>query len=189
MKRGLALLTLAGVALAAPATAQPSNRMAECSAFLDELPATWQGKGFAVDGGTLVGLGLKPQIRLWGIQAPELTNRQTGEETVPGMRARAALEDILAAADRGLTCRFAGWDRSCRAVAQCTVVAEMPAGSRPQPHDVALRLLEDGMVYGAGLGAAMAGDATASERYAHHESLARKAGKGLWPLWLGAKTP
>lgn len=179
-------LALLLAVLASPAVAHdegPANP--NCAAAQGQLPKTWEGKAFAVDGSTLVGIGLKPRIRLWGIQAPELRNRLTGQENIAGMRSRAALEDMLAAGDRQTSCKLIGWDRSCRAVAQCTITAEMPTGTKPQPHDVAQRLLEDGLVFTADLADVIPGEPTTSERYAHYESLARKAGKGLWPAWLG----
>ena len=36
-----------------------------------ELPKTWEGQAFAIDGDTIGGIGLKPPIRLWGIQHGE----------------------------------------------------------------------------------------------------------------------
>ncbi len=188
MRRLLAAL-LALAAFVPVAAAQDSPRGINCTAMLGELPKSWEGKAFAVDGGTLGGIGLRPQLRLWGIQAPELFNRLTGQESPDGMRVRAALEDLLAAGDRTASCKLIKWDRSCRALAQCTITAGIPLGTPPQPQDIALRLLEDGLVYGAELADTIPGDPTASERYAHYESLARKAGKGLWPAWLGTTVP
>ena len=42
-------------------------------------------------------------------------------ESVPGMRARAFLADLLAKADHKVKCRPARFDRECRIVAQCSV--------------------------------------------------------------------
>jgi endonuclease YncB( thermonuclease family) len=58
------------------------------------LPPSWDGQAFAIDGHTLGAVGLKPQIRIWGIQGPELRDAASIER-VAGMRARAALEDLL----------------------------------------------------------------------------------------------
>jgi endonuclease YncB( thermonuclease family) len=188
--RAVLPLALLLAVLASPAGAHDEGSAnPNCAATQGQLPKTWEGKAFAVDGNTLVGIGFKPRIRLWGIQAPELRIRLTGQENPAGMRSRAALEDLLTAGDRQLSCKVIKWDRSCRAVAQCTITAEMPAGAKPQPHDIALRLLEDGLAYGADLGDAISEDPTTSERYAHYEALARKAGKGLWPTWLGTDPP
>jgi len=148
------------------------------------LPKSWDGVAYAASGDTLEGLGLKSRIGLWGIRAPDMPS-------MPGMRARAALEDMLAGSDHKVSCRFVAWGESCRALAQCTVIAEWPAGSKAQPHDLAVRLVEDGLAWGSGLGAPPDWDKDASERIAHFEAISRKAHKGLWPDWLGeaAKPP
>ena len=173
---------------AVPAAAQMSGSMsgmgmpANCATAMGELPKTWEGKAYAVSGDTLDGIGLKPRHRLWGIQAPG------GSDTsVPAMRARAALEDMLAAGEHKLSCRMTGWDRACRAVAQCTITAEWPAGSKAQPHDLAVRLVEDGFAYGFGLDSPPDGDKDASEKIAHFEAISRQGRKGLWPDWLGER--
>jgi endonuclease YncB( thermonuclease family) len=153
-----------------------------------ELPKSWEGEAFAADGNTITGVGLSSPVRLWGVRAPAVRDRN-GNETVAGMRGRAALEDLLAAGDHRVSCRMAKWDRSCQLVAQCTIVAEMPRGTKPEPHDIALRLLEDGLVYGFSLEDALPWDGGAGRRYAHFESLARQARKGLWPDWLGQAEP
>ena len=75
-----------------------------------QLPKTGEGKAYAVSGDTLAGIGLKPRLRLWGLRAPELG----AEMSVPAMRARAALEDRLAAGEHPVSCRMTGWDRQCR---------------------------------------------------------------------------
>lgn len=146
-----------------------------------ELPKNWEGQAYAASGDTLGGAGLKPRLRLWGIRAPELT----ADPGVPAMRARAALADMLASGGNRVSCRMTGWDRDCRAVAQCTITAEWPAGSKAQPHDLALRLVEDGFAYGVELEAPPSWDKDAGEKMAHFEALSRQARKGLWPLWLG----
>ena len=176
MKAFLSIVMLSALVL--PAAAQ--ERPKACGA----LPKSWEGQAYAVDGDTLTGVGLKASIRLWGIRAPRLRDADEAE-TVPGMQARAALEDLLAAGEHRVACKAAGWDDHCRLVAQCTITAEMPLGTPAAPHDIALRLIEDGWVYGFGLGAALAWDSEASARYAHFEAISRQARKGLWPLWLG----
>ncbi len=166
------------LSLAFPATAQ--DRAKACGA----LPKSWEGQAYAADGDTMAGVGLKPSIRLWGIRAPRLRGPDD-VETAPGMVARAALEDLLAAGEHRVSCKVASWDEQCRLVAQCTITAEMPRGTPPSPHDVALRLLEDGLVYGFGLGSSLSWDSEASARYAHFEAISRQARKGLWTFWLG----
>lgn len=183
-----ALAFLLAVA-ALPATAQMSGSMsgmgtpANCATTMGELPKTWEGKAYAVSGDTLAGVGLKPRLRLWGIHAPELGAGMS----VPGMRARAALEDMLAAGEHQLSCRATGWDHLCRAVAQCTITAEWPAGSKAQPHDLGLRLIEDGFAYGFELDRPPEWDKDASEKIAHFEAISRQGRKGLWPDWLGER--
>jgi len=187
--RTSALAFLLGVA-AVPAAAQTSGSMsgmgapANCATAMGELPKTWEGKAFAVSGDTLAGIDLKPRLRLWGIHAPELG----ADLSVPGMRARAALEDMLAAGEHRVSCRMTGWDPFCRAVAQCTVTAEWPAGSKAQPHDLGLRLVEDGFAYGFGLDQPPEWDKDASEKLAHFEAISRQARRGLWPDWLAERS-
>lgn len=183
---------LAVLALGSPAVAQqgaPSANTAprDCIIRQGELPKVWKGQAFAVDGGTLAGIGLKPHIRLWGIKAAELRDRQTGQETGAGMRARAALADLLEVADHRVSCQAVKWDQECRLVALCTIIAEMPTGSQPAPHDLGLRLLEDGLAYSFQLEDAPSWDDSASARYSHYEAIARQAHKGLWPQWLEEK--
>jgi endonuclease YncB( thermonuclease family) len=154
----------------------------DCSARMGKLPEKWEGSAYAVSGDTMTAIGLKPPLALWGIRAPQMGDREPG---VPAMRARAALEDMLAVAGHRVSCRMTAFDRDCRALAQCTVTVAWPTGSQPQPHDLALRLVEDGFAYGSGLGAPPAWDKDASEKIAHFEAISRQARKGLWPGWLG----
>ena len=162
------------LAIAGPAAAQ-----SHCG----ELPKSWEGQAYAASGDTLVGVGLKSRVRLWGIRAPELV----ADPSMPAMRARAALADMLVSGGHLVSCRMTGWDRECRAIAQCTITAEWPAGSKAQPHDLALRLVEDGFAYGFGLEAPPAWDKDAGEKMAHFEALSRQARKGLWQDWLGER--
>jgi len=140
MKACVALaLVLAAVSMT-PASAQTSTSAGSCG----ELPKKWEGAAYAVSGDTLAGVGLKSRIRLWGIRAAEMP-------LIPGMRARAALEDMLDSGDHRISCRMTAWEAGCRAVAQCSITAAWPTGSVAQPHDLATRLAEDGWVYGSGL--------------------------------------
>jgi endonuclease YncB( thermonuclease family) len=181
------------VAAAFPAAAQTSGSMSgvgapvNCTTTMGELPKTWEGKAYAVSGDTLAGIGLKARLRLWGIHAPELAGNFARNEGVPAMRARAALEDMLAAGEHLVSCRTTGWDSACRAVAQCTITAEWPTGSKAQPHDLGLRLVEDGFAYGFELESPPGWDKDASEKIAHFEAISRQDRKGLWPTWLGER--
>lgn len=160
---------------------QPPN----CVPTFGELPKSFDGKAYAVSGDTLAGVGLKPRIRLWGIRAPDMGNQFSPADSMPAMRARAALEDMLVSGEHRVSCRMTGWDRACRAVAQCTIIAEWPTGTTAQAHDIALRLAEDGWAYGFDLDSPPEWDKEASEKVAHFEAISRQARKGLWPLWLG----
>jgi endonuclease YncB( thermonuclease family) len=165
-------------AAARPATAEPPPA-SECAA-MGSLPDTWSGVAYAVDGDKLAAAGLKPNIRLWGVQAPELRNG-AGEETVAGMRARATLEDLLSKSDHKLKCRVTKFDRQCRAVAHCV----LDAGA--DSIDVGGAMIASGMAYGFSLDQTMAWEPKASQRYADAEFEARKQRRGLWPFWLGEK--
>jgi endonuclease YncB( thermonuclease family) len=144
------------------------------------VPDTWSGVAYAIDGATLTAVGLKPHIRLWGIQAPELRDG-ANQETVAGMRARAALEDILSKPDHKLRCRIARLDRSCRLVAHCL----LDAGA--DSIDLGGAMIASGMAYGFSLDDTLASEPKASQRYADAEFEARKQRRGLWPQWLGEK--
>ena len=179
----LALLLAGAVAIAADASAQqrkpppappPETKSSECSAA-GELPKAWDGQAFAIDGHTLGGVGLRAHLRIWGIQTPEL--RDTGKaESVPGMRARAFLADLLAKSDHKVKCRPARFDSECRIVAQCSVG---DAG------DLGGSMIAGGMAYGHDLDEALPWESRAGQRYADAEFEARKARKGLWPVWMG----
>ena len=113
----LALLALAP-ALSAAARAEDRSCRAK------PVPPPIEGRASAVDGDTLafapsavVGTGAVTRIRLWGVQAPEPRDKQTGQETVAGMVARSALADRLSGPIR---CEPGKWDRYCRLVATCS---------------------------------------------------------------------
>ena len=79
------------------------------------------------------------------------------------------------------------FDHHCRAVARCAIIVEWPTGSKAQPHDLALRIVEDGFAHGSGLGSPPEWDMDASEKVAHFEALSRQARKRLWSDWLGER--
>jgi endonuclease YncB( thermonuclease family) len=180
MKVGPVLCLLLVLSALSAAAQAPSPAAANCASSQGALPKSFEGQAYAVSGDTLAAVGLKPDIGLWGIKAPEMNGG-----SVAGMRARAALEDVLIASEHRVSCRIVGWDRTCRALAQCTITAQWPAGSAGQAHDIGLRLVEDGWAYGVGLNVPPAWDKDAGEKIAHFEQLARQAHKGLWPDWLG----
>ena len=163
---------------AAPAApAAPPAKPQGCTASNGALPQNWSGQVFALDGETLGGSGLKTPLRIWGVQAPALRDAQR-VETVPGMRARATLEDLLARADHKVKCRIARYDSECRLVAQCAL-------DEAQPIDLGGAMLASGVVYGHELDEPLSWEPRAAQRYADAEFEARKARKGSWPHWLG----
>ena len=180
------VLAAALAAVAVPAIAQPAPRKAatapsdvpDCAA-MGALPATWDGQAYAIDGGTLAGVGLKPHVRIWGIQAPELRDASKGE-SVAGMRARALLEDLLEQSGHKVKCRATKFDRSCRIVAQCSL-------DDSKGGDIGGALIAAGVAYGFNLDETLPWEARASQRYATAEAEARKQRRGLWREWLGDK--
>jgi hypothetical protein len=192
MKTSAIAALLIGVGFAWPAASQsnqgavPAFPMRDCSR-LGEIPKIWEGKAFAMSGDVLSGIGLRAQIKLWGITVSGVLDYMI--DTVPALRARAALEDMLVSGEHKVSCRMIGvWDQFCRIEAQCAITASWPTGSALQPHDLALRLVEDGFAYGSGLASPPEWDKDASEKVAHFEAIARQARKGLWPIWLGEQT-
>jgi len=182
----LALLCLAALVAAdasaqqrkPPPTPEPKETKSSDCPAMGELPKTWDGQAFAIDGQTLGGTGLKAHLRIWGIQAPELRDANKAE-SVAGMRARAFLADLLAKADHKVKCRPARFDRECRIVAQCGLAD--PGTST----DLGGSMIAGGMAYGFDLDEALPWETRAGQRYADAEFEARKARKGLWPIWLG----
>ncbi len=145
------------------------------------LPEPFAGLAFAGDGDTIYFVGMGPSVRLWGLQAPELRDKVTGQETVAGMRTRAALEDLLQGADHKVACSPRKFDRFCRVVASCTT--QGPGGAV----DLSLDLLRQGLAYGFWLSDTPADDGALSLAYAGAEAEARKQRRGLWKEWLGEK--
>ena len=186
MKVPLATAVATALLLAASAQAQVQRRAPpepspppECAAQ-GALPKEWSGVAYSIDGDTLAGVGLKPHIRLWGIQAPALLD-QSRAESVAGMRARAALEDLLSASDHKISCRILKFDRECQIVAQCSLHDGV------NPIDLAGAMIAGGMVYTVRLDETLPWEPKASQRYSTAEVGARKNRRGLWPAWLGTK--
>lgn len=151
------------------------------------VPVRIEGQAYASDGDTITMAGLKPRIRIWGIQAAELRDK-AGVETVPGMRARALAEDLLNRAGHKVVCQPAKWDRYCRYVALCEAMElRDQAGLHRTPQDIGARLLDAGLAYGFYLDDTFPGHPQLSNWYASFEVKARQERKGLWPAWLGEK--
>ncbi len=177
----LLLIAVSGASQAQQRKPPDADKPSDCPASLGALPKEWTGEAFAIDATLLGGAGLKPLIRLWGVQSGELRDRQSGQEAVAGMRARAALEDMLDKAEHKVKCRPARWDRECHLVAQCTVEASAA------PIDLGGYMISSGMAWGYRLEEILPWEPRASQRYAGAEAEARKARRGLWPMWLGEK--
>lgn len=172
------LPSLAGTAGAQAPARRATPEPAECAAQ-GPLKASWSGEVFAIDGNRLGAVGLKPNLRIWGIQTPELRDT-AGRETVAGMRARAALEDLLYSADHKVKCRALRYDDSCQMVAQCSL-------DDGKGGDLGGALIAGGLAYGFRLDEVLPWEMRASQRYATAEAEARKQGRGLWKEWLGDK--
>ena len=171
----VALIVTGMAALALPALAQPAK---DCGAVPDEVA----GPASVIDGDTIAIQGLKPHIRLWGVQAPELRDKGTNQETVPGMRARAALAELMTFGGGDVTCRPTKFDRYCRLVAICMA----PRGDY-HPEDIGWAMIDRGFAYGAWLEDVAPGQPALGRNYAWIEHQARKDRRGLWPAWLGEK--
>jgi len=157
------------------ALAGPPKR--DCGALPD---GSLIGEAHAIDGDTLAMMRADdtrtPNIRLWGIQAPELRDAISKVETAAGMRARAALEAIAGDAGQSVTCRPIEWDSYCRVVARCAV------DGTP---DINLAMLSSGDAYlftTYALTSKVPADVRA--KYIAAERQARSDRRGLWRTWL-----
>lgn len=171
----LAALATSFVALfALPATAQQRD----CG----PVPSIVKGTPFVIDGDTVSLFGEKRRIRIWGVQAPELRDKATQQETVAGMRSRAGLHQMLAAGGPAeMSCKPTKYDHYCRLVAIC----EAPLAANGPPKDVGLAMIEAGLAYGAWLDDVAPDQPALGLRYTAAEVEARKNGRGLWKAWLG----
>lgn len=187
------LATVALTVLSLPAFAQQTLPLQANNAELPAkcrdkpVPARVDGHAYAMDGDTIAVVGLPPHIRIWGIQAAELRDKEKGER-VTGMQARAALEDLLNNAGHRVQCRPTKWDRYCRLVAFCEAQQMEDAnGVLRTPQDLGWRLLDLGLAYGFYLDDVIPDRPELSLFYASAEAQARKERRGLWPQWLGEK--
>ena len=166
----IALAAALTALLALPAAAQSSKK--DCGA----LPEAFEGVAFVGDGDTIYGVGFRPGIRLWGMNAPELRDSAKAE-TIPGMRTRALISDLLAASDNKARCTPIEWDGYCRVVATCTTA---------KGADLTLATLQAGLAYGYYL-AKHPQLVTTALAYSNAEVEARKERRGLWANWMGEK--
>lgn len=178
------ILIAAAVAVSLPFTvaAQPkgSSPPEKCSERYGALPAKIEGMGYQGDADTIHVTGYPRPIRIWGIQAPELRDKDKAE-TVAGMASRALADDLFHDARRVTTCVTTKYDLYCRAVAVCTV------GKDGDSKELGLELIKAGMAYGYYLEEPVAGMPDINLRYADAEYDARNAKRGLWPVWIGER--
>lgn len=177
MKKALLAAVLVAISMPGVALAKKGHdRPVWCQG--QPLPPTFEGMAFTGDGDTIYGVNFKPGIRLWGMNAPELRDLAKAE-TVPGMRARSLVDDLLAEAKHQVRCEPIEWDGYCRVVATCTTAKGV---------DLTLATLKAGLAYGFYLSK----HPDLMERalaYSDAEAAARKAKLGLWPQWQGEKVP
>lgn len=171
--------TLALIACALLIAAQPAAAKAPpCTPALVPLPAAMEGLGYAQDGDTvtlMVDGKRVPDVRVFGIDAPELRSRSK-EETTAGLQSRDALDRLLAAGEHRVRVEPIEYDKHCR------IVARLFVGDR----DLSEAMLRAGMAYVFTTWAfAKDRDPAIAQRYVAIERAARDAGVGLWPMWLG----
>jgi endonuclease YncB( thermonuclease family) len=143
------------------------------------LPKMIDGEGYAVDGDTIVLLveGQRfGEIRLFGIDAPELRSRISKEETQAGLRSRDALDRLLSSASDHVRVIPIEHDHYCR------IVGRIEVGGR----DVAEAMLRGGWAYVFTTWAFGKGrDPSLARSYVAVQREARDTAAGLWPKWLG----
>lgn len=168
------LLATVLVAVAASAAHAQNKPKRDCG----ELPGTFVSVAYVGDGDTIYAPN-RPPVRLWGVDTPEL--RDPGKVwTVPGMRARAFLADLLQRAGNQVACRPLEWDSYCRTVASCSA----KAADSGEVFSLTLEILKAG--YGMSFYLAKHPDhADEAAVYSRAEFEAREARRGLWPMWLG----
>lgn len=172
----------AGFLAGTPATAETAEKCKGAA-----IPDKVEGTAFSIDGDTLKIFGVGPSIRIWGIQAPELRDKVTGQESIAGMRARARLEELIGQRDdRAVVCTPTKFDRYCRLVALCTSAHSSIPGAA---FDIGLEMVESGHAYGYWLDDPAPGQPRLGMSYAKAEAAARQERFGQWPAWLGKATP
>lgn len=171
MKAALLAAVLAAIALPVAAKSPPKTAK-ECG----PLPAAFEGVGFVDDGDTISVVGVRPGIRLWGLNAAELRDHQRAE-TMAGMKARALVADLLAAADNKVRCEPIEWDKYCRVVSTCLTGTGV---------DLTMAALKAGLAYGFYL-AKHPQNVDTALAYSRAETEARRERRGLWPVWMGEK--
>lgn len=178
--KAITLLACAIVMAVSPALGRTKR---PCVPEPASLPKMIDGEGFAVDGDTIVLLveGQRVgEVRLFGIDAPELRSRASKEETQAGLRARDALDRLLAAGGDHVRVIPIEHDHYCRIVARIEI----------DGHDVAEAMLRGGWAYVFTAWAFAKGrDPSLARSYVAVQREARDGAAGLWPTWLGDRRP
>jgi len=176
--------TLVSIACAIALAASPAlarTKRPPCAPEHPALPKAITGDGYAVDGDTIVLLvdGQRyGEVRLFGIDAPELRSRVSKEETQAGLRARDALDRLLSAGGDQVRVIPIEHDHYCRIVGRIEV----------DGHDLAEAMLRGGWAYVFTTWAFAKGrDPSLARSYVAVQREARNAATGLWPQWLGAR--
>jgi endonuclease YncB( thermonuclease family) len=175
-----ALVSIACAVALATSPALGRTKRAACVPEHALLPKFISGDGYAVDGDTIVLLvdGRRyGEVRLFGIDAPELRGKTSKEETQAGLRAREALDRLLAAHDDQVRVIPIEHDHYCRIVARIEV----------DGLDVAEAMLRGGWAYVFTAWAFRGRDVALAKAYVAVQRQARDAAAGLWPLWLGGR--
>ena len=174
-----ALFACAILAAASPALA--AGKRTPCVPEHASLPPSIDGEGYAVDGDTIVLLvdGKRyGEVRLFGVDAPELRNRMSKEEMQSGMRSRDALDRLLAAGHDRVRVFPIEHDHYCRIVGRIEV----------DGHDIAEAMLRGGWAYVFTTWAfARNRDPSLARSYVIVQREARDAATGLWPQWMGLR--
>lgn len=167
--------------LAATGPALAAGKRAPCVPAHASLPQAIDGEGYAVDGDTIVlmiGGQRYGEVRLFGVDAPELRSRMSKEEMQPGMRSRDALDRLLAAGGDRVRVIPIEHDHYCRIVGRIEV----------DGRDLAEAMLRGGWAYVFTAWAFAKGrDPSLAKSYVTIQREARDAAAGLWPQWLGGR--
>lgn len=174
MRRLLILLAF----IAQPAWGQAPRTADDCVRIHGPLFRELNGQAFAQNGVTLMMIPNDSKdmrmiaVRLRGIRAPELRDRQ-GAETVLGAQSRAGLADILGPV-APVKCSVVAWDTACVPMAHC-----IREGSNTH---LSWEMVYAGWAY---VDIEMALNTTIDAAQLHAaEARARKERLGLWRVWL-----
>lgn len=190
MRPILALMALA-IAFAAAAVAAPVGPCGpqdDHPGIVPGLPGCIEGAAEALDGDTIRMVresGKHLDIRLWGIDAPEM-NTPDGS----GLEARQMMDSLLLGHPVG--CRILGTDRHDRLLAICSVLRLVSIENVPDKKftvlvDIGKEMIAAGWAveYRKVTRPVPAGLLYSVEAYAQAEAIARRERRGQWKLKYG----